>query len=165
MEFEVGKLYKNASNGAVVKCTIANGWKTGYFAGVLVNKGASTLSEGAEFADWNKGCFEEYHEPKEVITTLQNGHKYSIPKGCKATIEDGFVIIEEDIRYYKFKFNTYNTYFKCTAECIIYVTIYKDGRVEISSHTSGNFNHTFFNKSTKEEFEKAFNKAMEVLKS
>ena len=164
MEFEVGKLYKGADE-TVVKCTITDSWRPGYFAGVLVSKGMSPWKEGVEFADWNKACFKEYHEPRETVITLQNGHKYNIPKGCKATITDDVIEIEEDIRYLKWSNGKKSKYFRVSSDkCLVVSKNEYQSNVIWSLDSYATYNSNEVANSTKEEFEEVYNKAMEVLK-
>lgn len=165
MEFEVGKLYKNTSNGSVVKCVIVNGLKGDYLAGVLMDKATNPWREGVEFTDWPEGTFEEYHEPKETAVTLQNGHKYNIPKGCKATITDDVIEIEEDIRYLKWSNGKKSKYFRVSSDkCLVVSKNENQPNVIWSLDSYATYNSNEVVNSTKEEFEEVYNKAMEALK-
>lgn len=161
MEFEVGKLYISKDKVVIVKCTNPTGCNGVSFEGVVVNDNGS-CSRGTSSDEWSKPYFKEYHELKETVITLQNGHKYNIPKGCKATVTGDVIEIEEDVRYFYHKNNGCTGYYKNMTDTTMEVAFYDDGDISISISTSNIFDWS--ERSTKEEFETAYNKATEVLK-
>ena len=164
MEFEVGKLYISKDKDVIVKCTNPIGCNGVSFEGVVVNDNYLYLV-GTDSCEWSKPYFEEYHEPRETVITLQNGYKYNIPKGCKATITDNVIEIEEDIRYLKWTNGKKSKYFRASSDKCLVVSKneYQSNVIWIlDSYTAYNSNEVV--NSTKEEFETAYNKAMEVLK-
>lgn len=162
MEFEVGKLYISKGEGVIVKCTNVGG--DYYFAGVVVNNddcyGKYYATDG-----WIKCKFKPYNELKETVITLQNGHKYNIPKGCKATITDDVIEIEEDIRYLKWSNGKKSKYFRVSPDKRLVVSKNENQPNVIWSLDSyATYNSNEVVNSTKEEFEEVYNKAMEALK-
>lgn len=153
MEFEVGKLYKSKIGSLVVICKKGTPFDKDSFCGEVVIP-SEFWSIGATNNDWRKDSFELYND----TVTLQNGHKYSIPKGCKATIKDDVVIIEEDIEYSKSETEGATVWTR-TGINSMQITCW-NGLYEISTmHIEiGN------TPSCREEFEEAYKKAMDALK-
>ena len=162
MEFEVGKLYRGINN--IVKCISNVGATTDHFTGVLYNIDRGSLTEILICKNnWEKCRFKPYTEPKETAVTLQNGHKYNIPKGCKATITDDVIEIEEDVVYKKCLFRLSVAYVRLSNTPTI-VVIDNSGSYTVKNVPITYTNDTPVEDITKEEFETAYNKAMEVLK-
>lgn len=164
MEFEVGKLYRGINN--IVKCISNVGATTDHFTGVLYNIDRGSLTEILICKNnWEKCRFKPYNELKETVITLQNGHKYNIPKGCKATITDDVIEIEEDIRYLKWSNGKKSKYFRVSSDkCLVVSKNENQPNVIWSLDSYATYNSNEVANSTKEEFEEAYNKAMEALK-
>lgn len=164
MEFEVGEYYKSKFNNIIVRCINPRGRSNGSFEGVIANHNGPSFSGGIS-DEWSKSYFEEYHEPKETVITLQNGHKYNIPKGCKATITDNVIEIEEDIRYLKWSNGKKSKYFRVSSDkCLVVSKNENQPNVIWSLDSYTTYNSDEVVNSTKEEFEEVYNKAMEALK-
>lgn len=164
MEFEVGKLYISKDKDVIVKCTNPIGCNGVSFEGVVVNDNGS-YSRGTSSDEWSKPYFIEYHESKEAVITLQNGHKYNIPKGCKATITDDVIEIEEDVRYLKWTNGKKSKHFRVSSDkCLVVSKNEYQSNVIWSLDSYATYNSNEVVNSTKEEFEEAYNESIEALK-
>ena len=161
-EFKVGSLYKSKCAGIVVKCTKD---KCDVFEGIVVDSNLySSYENGHTSSHWLKNNFEEHLGLKDSTEiTLQNGHKYNIPKGCKATVTGDVIEIEEDVTYRKCSFRLSTAYVKLSKTPTI-VVIDNSGSCTIKNVPIAYTNSTPVEDITKEEFEKAYKEAMETLK-
>lgn len=101
-----GKLYKSVCNGLVVKCTIASSGD--FFGGVVVERGESEYLVGQHYNGWFCPAFKEYTPAQTNVLT--NGRVYDIPRGCKATVKNGQVLIESGTKYIKHNLEDFTIY-------------------------------------------------------
>lgn len=152
---EVNKLYKCVYNGVVVKCTTASDW--GLFGGVVVKAANSNFEVGYVGDNWLCEVFKEY-TPTQVLT---NGHSYNIPDGCKATIVDGIITIESNVKHYKKDNISYQKYTRINGDKMIKILISSDGEKDIifrDGLTGGEHGE----ECTEEEFMKVYNDAIKI---
>ena len=121
---EVGKLYKSNMGGLVVFCTAV--LDDEFFSGVVVDSGNTGFNIG--FVDYEgnrflRKSFEEYTLMTQA-QVLTNGHTYNIPDGCKATIENGVVLIESNVKYYKESCVGCKMYFRVEGNKMVKIEIY-----------------------------------------
>ena len=147
---EVGKLYESVYNGVVVKCTSKGVYNL--FGGVVVKAANSNFEVGYVGDSWLCEAFEEY-TPTQVLT---NGHSYNIPDGCKATIEDGVITIESNVKHYKKDNISYQKYTRINGDKMVKLVIDVDGSKDIFIRyglTGGEHGE----ECTEEEFMKVYN--------
>ena len=152
---EVGKLYKGVYTGVVVKCTTAS--NGGLFGGVVVDRGGSQYCVGFEYSRWACDSFEEY-TPTQVLT---NGHSYNIPDGCKATIVDGVITIESNVKYYKDSCVGCKMYFRVEGNKMVKIEIYPANSKAVF-FIDGLINIDCKEECTEEEFMKVYNSIVKI---
>ena len=160
---EVGKLYKSNMGGLVVFCTAV--LDDEFFSGVVVDSGNTGFNIG--FVDYEgnrflRKSFEEYTLMTQA-QVLTNGHTYNIPDGCKATIENGVVLIESNVRYYKQDNITYQIYARVEDGKMVKIAIDDDGSKDIFIRY-GCTDVEHGEECTEEEFMDAYNKALNNFK-
>lgn len=118
---EEGKLYRSIIGGVVVFCIKVIDDE--YFYGVVVDSGNSGLKIGFVSYEGNhfyQHSFEEYTPTQALV----NGHTDTIPDGCKATIEDGVITIESNVKYYKDSCVGCKMYFRVEGHKMVKIEIY-----------------------------------------
>lgn len=152
---EVGKLYESINSGLVVKCTTASSGD--FFGGVVVEKGGGKYGIGHGSDGFFCEAFKEY-TPAHVLT---NGHSYNIPDGCKATITDGVITIESNVKCYKKENMSYQKYTRINGDKMIKMLISSDGEKDIlfrDGLTGGEHGE----ECTEEEFMKVYNDVIKI---
>lgn len=153
MEFEIGKLYKSKFNGLIIECVGGKPLDEDCFCGEVVIE-----HENYDMNEVSNSFVKKSFAPYEAPIPLKNGGKYSIPKGCKATIQDDVVIIKEDVGYSKVEEEGVIKWTR-TGINAMQITCW-NGLYEISMMNIGIGNEP----STKEEFEEAYQNALGALK-
>ena len=105
---EVGKFYKSKKSKAIVVCTGSITKRV--FSGTVVDGGLAGDDIGYSSYRWSVPSFKLFDINN--TTGLKEGITYNIPKGCKATIKDGKVSIENNTKYYKHEFEGFVRYGK-----------------------------------------------------
>lgn len=103
---EKGKLYKSVIGEMVVFCTTILDDKR--FSGIVVDSGNTSRGIGYISDRFVQNSFKEY-APSQ---TLAEGQIYDVPKGYKATIKNGQVLIESNTKYVKHNLEDFTIYSK-----------------------------------------------------
>lgn len=153
---EVNKLYKSVYNGVVVKCTSTGNYNL--FGGVVVQADNSKFKVGYVGDSWLCEAFEEYAPAQ----TLAEGQIYDIPKGCKATIKNGKVSVEHSVDYKKKEWSDLTRYIMVKPGKNISIDMFGNEFVKITMDVNED-SYDCYDRSSKEEFMKNYNKALKAL--
>lgn len=146
---EVNKLYKSVYDGLVVKCTSKGNYNL--FGGVVVKTANSKHKEGYVGDSWLCEAFKEY-TPTQVL---------NIPDGYKATITDGVITIESNVKHYKEDNISYQEYTRINGDKMIKILISSDGEKDIIFRY-GSTGDEHGEECTEEEFMKVYNDVIKI---
>ena len=156
---ESGKFYKSTIGGIVVFCTSV--LDDEIFAGVVIDSGRTDIRVG--FVSYEGNHFHQ-HSFKEYapVQVLVNGCAYDIPEGCKATIKNGKVSVEHSVDYKKKKWNDLTRYIMVKPGKNISIDMFGNEFVKITMDIN-EASYDCYDRSSKEEFMKNYNKALKAL--
>lgn len=155
---KIGKFYINKNTRSIVVCTGLH--KNGEnFSGVVIETTKGSHYLGFTYDSWNRNNFEECI----LNPNLESNGSYNIPDGCKVTIKDNKVIVEDNIEYYRsyFQSTSIEEYTRIKRGEMIQVRVYSDDDIDVLFREISYFNRNDLGEHISEDvFMEKYNKAL-----